>query len=125
LAGNNMKTQSKVLNPEIAISSLRAFGEGKPYAILLKGGHITGGPIKDSESTDLLWDRGHLTRLKGTRLSGSAHGTGCALASSIAAYLALGHSLPMACRKAKTFVRRALTHAMPIGSGRKTLNLWV
>ncbi len=108
------------LKSDDAIAALRAFGKDKPYAILLKGGHFEG-----SESTDWLWDQGRLTRLKGPRLPSSAHGTGCALASSIAAHLALGHSLPSACRKAKIFVQSSLAQAVSVGRGRKFLNPWI
>lgn len=106
---------------DVAAASLRALGN-RPYAILLKGGHLSG-----SESTDLLWEKGRLTRFTETRLPWSAHGTGCALASSIAAHLAWGRSLPSACRKAKAFVHAALAEATPIGpgsKGRRSLNLW-
>lgn len=112
LCGMNIKSDT-------AVASLRAFGRDKPYAILLKGGHFSG-----PECLDLLWDQGHVTRLRSVRLSGDIHGTGCALASSIAANLALGCSLPTACRRAKSFLHKALATAPRLGNGRHPLNLW-
>jgi hydroxymethylpyrimidine/phosphomethylpyrimidine kinase len=112
LCGMNIKSDT-------AVASLRAFGRDKPYAILLKGGHFSG-----SESLDLLWDQGHVTRLRGVRLPGDIHGTGCVLASSVAANLALGCSLLTACRRAKSFLHKAIATAPRLGNGRPPLNLW-
>ena len=45
------------------------------------------------------------------------HGTGCTLSSAIAARLALGDSLPDACRAAKAYVTRAIAEAPGLGQG--------
>lgn len=111
---------SKKVGTETAAETLRNFGRDKPYAILLKGGHFKG-----DESVDLLWDHNRLTRFKSPRLRRNAHGTGCVLASSIAAQLAKGKTLSMACDRAKEFVHNALDKAFPLGAGNPTLNLWV
>lgn len=109
----------KSIDAKNAENLLRDFGRDKSYAILLKGGHLEG-----ADSTDLLWDRGRLTRIRGPRFKVGAHGTGCVLASSLAANLALGYSLPEACRLSKTFVRKALSTATRTGHGSRALNLW-
>ena len=114
------KLCGKEVNADNAAELLKIFGKDKPYAILLKGGHFNG-----SESIDLLWHQGRITRFKSPRLPQSAHGTGCVLASSIAANLALGQSIPTACRNAKGFVHEALTSAPKLGKGQRVLNLWV
>ena len=80
--------------------ALRALG---PAAVLLKGGHL-GGP----DSPDCFSDAGGETFLEGGRVGGDRRGTGCALASAAAAFLALGEDLPSAARKAKAFVAEAL-----------------
>lgn len=91
---------------------LRALGK-LPYAVLLKGGHAGG-----ARSDDWLWENGRLTTLKGARLPvGNAHGTGCALASAIAANLAKGKGLVAACREAKAFVARGIARAPALGKG--------
>jgi hydroxymethylpyrimidine/phosphomethylpyrimidine kinase len=91
---------------------LRSLGK-LPYAILLKGGHGKG-----ASSDDWLWEDGKLTTLKGKRIAvGNVHGTGCTLASSIAANLAKGKTLAAACRAAKAFVARGIAHAPNLGKG--------
>ena len=47
----------------------------------------------------------------------STHGTGCTLASAIAALLARGESLEGAIRGAKAYVTEAIERAYPIGKG--------
>lgn len=101
--------------------ALRALGH-LPYAVLLKGGHADG-----PESPDWLWETGkeggRLFRLPGVRYPvGNIHGTGCTLAASVAANLALGKSLPAACRAAKAFVARGIATAPPLGHGSGPLN---
>jgi hydroxymethylpyrimidine/phosphomethylpyrimidine kinase len=74
-------------------------------AVLIKGGHADG-----AEAVDLLIraPEGALERFPSQRLSGTRRGTGCALASAIAAGLAHGKSLSEACRHAKQYVMRML-----------------
>jgi len=112
LCGREMKTDS-------VEKSLRAFGKDKSYSLLLKGGHLTG-----VESVDWLWHQNRIVRFKSPRLSVQAHGTGCVLASAIAADLAHGTAVISACRNAKAFVHEALSHAVKLGKGQKVLNLW-
>jgi hydroxymethylpyrimidine/phosphomethylpyrimidine kinase len=54
--------------------------------------------------------------------SNSTHGTGCAFSCSIACHLALGRSLPEAVLRAKSFVRRAIEGAYPVGKGVGPIN---
>lgn len=73
-------------------------------AVLLKGGHAGEGA-----ATDRLAMRNEpLRRLTAPRVSGARRGTGCALASAIAAGLAHGRTLPEACQIAKEHVLRSL-----------------
>lgn len=71
-------------------------------AVLVKGGHRAGAPV------DLLVEGRRVTRLTGRRRPGSARGTGCRLASAIAAHLARGEGLEEAVRGAKRIVERYL-----------------
>lgn len=73
-------------------------------AILLKGGHSTG-----AEAVDLLISRGNVDRLVAPRATGSSRGTGCALASAVAAELAGGKALLEACTAAKRYVLSMLS----------------
>jgi hydroxymethylpyrimidine/phosphomethylpyrimidine kinase len=69
-------------------------------AVLLKGGHAQG-----DEAVDLLLTGDGAPRwLSSPRLNAGCRGTGCALASAIAAGLASGLSVEEACRKGKQYV---------------------
>jgi len=76
-------------------------------AVLLKGGHAAG-----PTATDLLLIPGSPPqRLCEPRIPGERRGTGCALASAIAAALADGQGLPQACIRAKQHVTGLLRNA--------------
>ena len=82
-------------------------------AVLVKGGHLG-----TDEAVDVLCSRGTVEALRGPRLSRGedVHGTGCALATAIAANLAHGATLIEACRAAKAFVADRI--AAPARPGR-------
>lgn len=85
-------------------------------AVLIKGGHLGG---EQSIDTLLLRDSDEPIELVGPRLEGGhqVHGTGCALASAIAAQLALGADLVEACRAGKALVARHLAAPVRVGRG--------
>ncbi len=73
-------------------------------AVLLKGGHLAGrGPM-----IDRYWDGETVAQYGHDRLDLQAHGTGCTLASAIAANLCLGLPMRDACEAATHYVHRAL-----------------
>lgn len=75
-----------------------------PRAVLLKGGHAS-----EDAATDRLVIRDEpLLKLAAPRVSATRRGTGCALASAIAARLAEGRTLTEACQSAKEYVLRTL-----------------
>ena len=89
-------------------------------AVLIKGGHA-GGP----ESIDLLVEADTGARFAAPRIATkNTHGTGCTLASAIAAGLAKGQNLDEAVRDAKAYVSAAIAAAdrLAIGSGRGPLH---
>jgi hydroxymethylpyrimidine/phosphomethylpyrimidine kinase len=93
-----------------AVAELAALGPG---AVLLKGGHLGG-----DRSPDLLWYGGCTEWLDGPRLPGRhTHGTGCTLSAALCALLALGETLPGACRQAKEFVAGAIAGGPEVGHG--------
>ena len=73
-------------------------------AVLLKGGHLQGG----GDVVDLFADADGVREIVHPRLQLEAHGTGCTLASAIAANLCLGLSLAEACAAAADYVHAAL-----------------
>lgn len=74
--------------------------DGGSQALLVKGGHAAG-----SNSTDILLRSGQKpVRFDAPRLGGSMRGTGCMLASAIAAHLGNARLLEDAVREGKHFV---------------------
>jgi len=90
-----------------------ALAERLGIAVLVKGGHLAG-----DVAIDVLCLDGRVESLRGPRIAGGehVHGTGCALASAIAAHLAHGADLVEACRAAKDFVAARI--AAPVRPGR-------
>jgi hydroxymethylpyrimidine/phosphomethylpyrimidine kinase len=77
-----------------------------PEAVLLKGGHAAG-----PEAIDLLLQSdAPPRRLSAPRLLATRRGTGCTLASAIAAALAAGLDVAEACARAKEVVTQRLQH---------------
>ena len=107
------------------INSLAAMHEGAQRlldlgcrAVLLKGGHLAGDTVYDVLATAQgrrVWS--------GSRIaSRHTHGTGCTLASAIAAGLAQGMALEAAVERARDYVRRAIASAPGFGHGHGPLD---
>jgi hydroxymethylpyrimidine/phosphomethylpyrimidine kinase len=108
-----------VKDVETASAAARAIASRGARAVLVKGGHVAG-----TESIDVLFVAGRVVTLGAPRIETTAgHGTGCALASSIAARLAQGTPIEEAVRGAKAWVHRALANAPKLGHGRGPLDL--
>ncbi|HJO96691.1 MAG TPA: bifunctional hydroxymethylpyrimidine kinase/phosphomethylpyrimidine kinase [Rhodospirillales bacterium] len=89
-----------------------------PDAVLLKGGHLEGEVL-----TDLLFAEGGVQAFEGPRIATtSTHGTGCTLASAVAAGLAQGMRMIDAVTRARDYVRRAIETAPGLGHGHGPLN---
>lgn len=89
---------------------LKALG---PPAVIVKGGHLEG-----DEAIDILVDGARMVELRAPRIdTRHTHGTGCTLASAIAAHLALGASVEEAARRAKTYLTEAIRRAPGLGHG--------
>jgi hydroxymethylpyrimidine/phosphomethylpyrimidine kinase len=86
---------------EGALVELLALG---PAAVLLKGGHLPG----RGELVDRYDDGEVFAEFVHPRIRVAGHGTGCTLASAIAANLCLGVTLPRACAAATDYVHGAL-----------------
>ena len=70
--------------------------------------------------TDLLYDGRTFLELSDPWVyTRNSHGTGCTLASALAAEMAKGHDVPAAARRAKRYLWRALERSadLPIGGG--------
>lgn len=74
-------------------------------AILLKGGHN-----EEALGTDYLFLKNSITELLPTDVNFQPkHGSGCVLSSAIAANLALGYDLKLACSDAKLYIEKYLS----------------
>jgi hydroxymethylpyrimidine/phosphomethylpyrimidine kinase len=87
-------------------------------AVLMKGGHLEGDHV-----IDLLFHDGKFDRFEDARIrSRHTHGTGCTLASAIAAGLAQQMSLRDSVARARSYVRRAMETAPGYGRGHGPLD---
>jgi len=85
-----------------------------PSAVLMKGGHLPGDTVVDLLRTA----DGAEHRFEGPRiLSRSTHGTGCTLASAVAAGIAEGLTLQGSVQRARDFVVEAIRRAPGLGHG--------
>ena len=84
-------------------------------AVLLKGGHLPGDSVIDL----LVTHAGEKIWMEAARIhTPNTHGTGCTLASAMAAHLALGASLVDAVQLARIFVREALQAGSQVRTGK-------
>ncbi|GAA2751486.1 bifunctional hydroxymethylpyrimidine kinase/phosphomethylpyrimidine kinase [Kitasatospora cinereorecta] len=84
-----------------------------PQWVLVKGGHLAG------DAADLLLGAdGEEHWYRAPRYDNRhTHGTGCTLASSIAAQLAKGDTMPDAVAAAKEYITGAIRHGFALGAG--------
>jgi hydroxymethylpyrimidine/phosphomethylpyrimidine kinase len=107
-----------VETPEDLTRAGKAIMTMGPRAVLAKGGHLPGNTI-----ADVLVDAGGARVFRDTRIANpSTHGTGCTLATAIAAGLAQGLSLGEAAARARAFVRNAIATGLPFGRGTGPVN---
>lgn len=109
----NVPEAAALLGVASAVSESQLLEQGEAllalgaHAVLLKGGHTRG-----ATATDLLLMPGEpARRLSAPRISREGRGTGCALASAIAAGLAAAQDLSEACARAKQYVTELLRYA--------------
>ncbi len=89
-----------------------------PRAVLLKGGHLPGGTV-----IDLLATPDGTQSFESPRIATRhTHGTGCTLASAVAAGLAQGMALHDAVVRARAYVRAAIAGAPGFGRGHGPLD---
>ncbi|HMH92219.1 MAG TPA: bifunctional hydroxymethylpyrimidine kinase/phosphomethylpyrimidine kinase [Streptosporangiaceae bacterium] len=94
------------------LAAARVIGAMGPRWVLVKGGHLPGNPV------DLLVSETRVIRCPGRRIaSRHTHGTGCTLASAIAAELALGADVHGAVIAAREYVTGAIAGGFPLGAG--------
>jgi hydroxymethylpyrimidine/phosphomethylpyrimidine kinase len=91
-----------------------------PKAVLIKGGHLSG-----PEAIDLYYNGSHFRSYSAPRIPGkNTHGTGCTLASAIAAFLVKGLPMEDAIAEAKAYLQGAIAQAASLRIGSGTGPLW-
>src|SRR5688572_9968010 len=112
LAGVDVRDLDGQINAaDILVNQLGA------WSALVKGGHLEGDTIRD-----VLLTREGYRVFESPRIDTRAtHGTGCTLASAIAAYNALGEPLEPSVEKARAYVMEAIRRAPGFGKGHQPL----
>lgn len=112
----NIPEAAALLREPIAVSEAGLITQAErilrlgPLAVLIKGGHAFG----DSATDLLITATDPPRRMAAALVNVTLRGTGCALASAIAATLTLGLSLPDACQRAKSYVLDELRRAVRV-----------
>ncbi len=106
LLGRKLRTTEDYHNAGEALLALGA------RTVLLKGGHSD-----ELEVVDRYYDGRGVMELRHPRMPIEGHGTGCTLASAMAAELAKGHAPRSAVRRAVAYVHRALARSYRPGGG--------
>ncbi len=99
-------------DPELSECARRLIDMGAEF-ILITGAHEQSAQV----SNTLYNTRGVVHRLNWDRLPGSYHGSGCTLASAVAALLALGQDVPEAVKEAQEYTYQTLKNAYRPGMG--------
>jgi hydroxymethylpyrimidine/phosphomethylpyrimidine kinase len=112
LAGMSINSFADMQSAAVRI---RAMG---PRVVLIKGGHLQG-----IDSVDVACTATETFTISRRRIeTRHTHGTGCTLASAIAANLALGLDDRIAIERARDYLDGAIRHAPGIGHGHGPLN---
>ena len=131
---NELIRKADVLTPNIpeaevlvgieitSVDDMRRAGERLlnmgPKSVLIKGGHLT-----DDTLTDILLTQSEEKLYSSPRLKTvHTHGTGCTLASAIAAGIAQGLEVQIATERARKYVFEAIRTAPGLGAGHGPLN---
>ncbi|MBC8269916.1 MAG: bifunctional hydroxymethylpyrimidine kinase/phosphomethylpyrimidine kinase [Rhodospirillaceae bacterium] len=116
-------TGISITDRDSAEQAARMLSDWGPDAVLMKGGHMSGGDSADTV-TDLLFEGGVLVEaFSSPRLdTRHTHGTGCTLASAIATGLAQDLSIRDSVERARAYVWEAIRTAPGYGQGHGPLN---
>jgi hydroxymethylpyrimidine/phosphomethylpyrimidine kinase len=112
LSGQTIKTVEDMEQVANALLTLGA------QAVLVKGGHLAGDVVTNVLATKEAIDAFSHPRIN----TQNTHGTGCTLASAIAAQLAKNIPIKQSVTQAETYVQHAIASAPDFGKGHGPLN---
>lgn len=127
-ADHHVKTPRSLEEAKVLAKQVYELG---PKAVLLKGGHIplTKDYLKPASRADaslvvdILYDGSEYTLVEAEYSnSKNTHGTGCSLASAVAANLATGKDMGTAVRDACRYVEVAIKTSKDLGRGNGPIN---
>lgn len=105
-------TGSEDDDPDLTECARRLIDLGSEF-VLITGAHEQGVQV-----TNTLYNtRGVIHRMNWDRLAGNYHGSGCTLASALAALLAQGQDIAEAAKEAQEYTYQTLKHAYRAGMG--------
>lgn len=111
-------TGAEVTDLESMKDAARAIHDLGAKNVLVKGGHLDA-----DEAADVFFDGRSIEVLEGRRFqTEDTHGTGCALAAAITAYLARGADVADSVSRAKLFVAGAIRYGLRLGGGHGPVN---
>lgn len=109
LLGKGLDSLKTVEDMEKAAQELYRYGA---KSVLVKGGHLKG------DAVDIFYNGIVLSAYQKHRIdTKNTHGTGCTYSSAIAAFLARGHEMTEAIKRAKEYVTGAIKNGLNIGKG--------
>ncbi|HIJ59325.1 MAG TPA: bifunctional hydroxymethylpyrimidine kinase/phosphomethylpyrimidine kinase [Nitrospirae bacterium] len=90
--------------------------------VIITGGHFD--KIDNKQLTlETIYDGKEIFFIKGKKLKGEYHGTGCVFSSALTFYMTEGFDLLMASKKTRRFVYRSIKRSQHIGEGMRLLIL--
>jgi hydroxymethylpyrimidine/phosphomethylpyrimidine kinase len=107
----NTLAEMQIKSVEEAKLAAKAISKTGVKYVIVTGGHL--------DASDIIYDscNDRYFTIKGTFVKGGTHGSGCTYSSSLASYLAKGHSIEEAARMAKEFVVEGIKGSIPVGKG--------
>jgi hydroxymethylpyrimidine/phosphomethylpyrimidine kinase len=95
----------KINDTDDMVEVAQFINEKGPYAVYLKGGHLSGDPV------DILSVKDRIYKFRTRRkVKNNIRGTGCKFASAVAAYFVLGEDIVKGCEKAKEYIDKVITN---------------
>ena len=111
-------TRTKIKSVEDMIHSASILLKLGAKNVLIKGGHLNSGIIKD-----VFLNKNEISIFKNKKINTkNTHGTGCTLSSAIATYYSCGKTLKKSCEMAIKYVNQAIITSPKYGKGNGPIN---